>query len=75
MSSLNDAMDGDDLEAIRQALCDPRLQLENFEEKNLTHYVTLLQKKRAEKAKVGAGCKGRAYLKQADRSGVGNMGK
>lgn len=52
MSQLNDAMDGGDPDAIRQALCDPRLQLENFDEKNLTHYVTLLQKKREEKAKV-----------------------
>lgn len=52
MSQLNDAMDGGDADAIRRALCDPRLQLENFDEKNLTHYVALLQKRREEKAKV-----------------------
>nr|XP_039271363.1 ras GTPase-activating-like protein IQGAP1 isoform X2 [Styela clava] len=51
VSSLNDAMDSGDVDTMKQALLDPKLQLENFEPKNLTHYVRLLQKKKEEKSK------------------------
>lgn len=45
-------MESGDLEAIKQALLDPKLQLKNFDEKNLTHYMTLLTETKEKKSKV-----------------------
>lgn len=52
MNDLNDALANDDKEAILNALMNPALKLRGFEEKNFTHYLTLMQEKKQKKSKV-----------------------
>ena len=46
---MNNALASDDPEAVLRALQNPALQLQNVDPANITHYLRLLNKKRAEK--------------------------
>lgn len=50
MNDVNKALTSVDRDAVLKSLQNPALQLQNVEPKNITHYVRLLNKKRAEKA-------------------------
>ena len=49
VTDVNNALASDDPEAVLRALQNPALQLQNVDPANITHYLRLLNKKRAEK--------------------------